>query len=97
MGYCSLQLSMQTFAEGMPPEMVDGARVLSTKNKGLAIVLGKTYIAIDTISSDEMGYPELDMRRYPGVIWGEERPGVYSHQQHDIEYPEGEPQGSQYK
>ena len=28
---------------------------------------------------------------------GEDRPEIYSHQQHDIEYPEGEPQGSQYK
>jgi hypothetical protein len=66
----------------LPPEMVDGARVLSTRNKGLAIVRGKTYIAIDTISSDAMGFPELDMRRYPGVIWGEEQPSVYPAELH---------------
>ena len=30
-------------------------------------------------------------------VEGEDRPEIYSHQQHDIEYPEGEPQGSQHK
>ena len=28
---------------------------------------------------------------------GEEQPHIYSHQQHDIDYPEGVPQGSQHK
>lgn len=55
-----------------PAETLDGAKVVSPGGTGLAIVRGDSYIAIDTVTGDAIGYPDLDMRTYPKIIWGRE-------------------------